>query len=82
MRTTLTLDDDVARKLETLQREQQKSFKKVVNDVLRRGLVGMKPDNSQPISYETPELEAGPCRYPDLDNVADMLAVAEEEDYG
>jgi len=38
MRTTLTLDDDVAAKLEKLARQRKLSFKEVVNSVLRRGL--------------------------------------------
>ena len=38
MRTTLTLDDDVAAKLKSLTRRSGASFKDVVNDTLRRGL--------------------------------------------
>ncbi len=38
MRTTLTLDDDVAAKLKAEIRRSGNSFKLVVNDVLRRGL--------------------------------------------
>lgn len=38
MRTTLTLDADVARMLEEEAHRQRKSFKEVVNDALRRGL--------------------------------------------
>jgi len=38
MRTTLTLDADVARSLEEEAHRQRKSFKEVVNDALRRGL--------------------------------------------
>jgi hypothetical protein len=38
MRTTLTLDPDVARLLEEEVHRQRKSFKQVVNEVLRRGL--------------------------------------------
>ena len=37
MRTTVTLDDDVARELEQLQRDQGISFKEAVNSILRRG---------------------------------------------
>jgi Ribbon-helix-helix protein, copG family. len=43
MRTTLTLDEDVARELQELSRRSGESFKEVVNDVLRRGLHGEKP---------------------------------------
>ena len=38
MRTTLTLDDDVAAKLKAAVRRSGKSFRDVVNDTLRRGL--------------------------------------------
>jgi hypothetical protein len=38
MRTTLTLDPDVARLLEEEAHRRRKSFKEVVNDALRRGL--------------------------------------------
>jgi hypothetical protein len=38
MRTTLTLDDDVARLLEAEAHRQRRSFKAVVNEALRRGL--------------------------------------------
>jgi hypothetical protein len=38
MRTTLTLDDDVAAKLRELAHRRKVSFKEIVNSVLRRGL--------------------------------------------
>lgn len=38
MRTTLTLDEDVAAKLKLLAERQKSSFKETVNAVLRRGL--------------------------------------------
>jgi hypothetical protein len=38
MRTTLTLDEDVAARLEKLARCKRMSFKEVVNATLRRGL--------------------------------------------
>ena len=38
MRTTLTLDDDVAAKLKSLARRSGRAFREVVNDTLRRGL--------------------------------------------
>ena len=45
MRTTLTLDDDVADFLRAQSRLQHKSFKQVVNEVLRRG---MAPGSRRP----------------------------------
>ena len=38
MRTTVTLDDDLAGRLAELARESRKPFKAVLNDALRRGL--------------------------------------------
>jgi plasmid stability protein len=38
MRTTLTLDDDVAAKLKAEARRSGRSFRDIVNDTLRRGL--------------------------------------------
>ena len=44
MRTTLTIDDDVAMALKALTRNSGKSFKAVVNEVMRNGLTtGEKP---------------------------------------
>jgi len=38
MRTTLTLDDDLARRLQDLSRTSGRRFKEVVNEAIRRGL--------------------------------------------
>ncbi len=44
MRTTLTIDDDLATALKALARDSGKTFKAVVNEVMRRGLMtGEKP---------------------------------------
>lgn len=51
MRTTLTLDDDLARELQERARRRGESFKEVVNETLRRGLRGEKP-GSQPPRFE------------------------------
>ncbi|HVT18265.1 MAG TPA: ribbon-helix-helix protein, CopG family [Thermoanaerobaculia bacterium] len=49
MRTTLTLDDDVARRLRERARRSGASFKEVVNATLRRGLrSGEKPSPRLP----------------------------------
>lgn len=46
MRTTITLEDDVAAKLKALAERQKTSFKQTVNAVLRRGLTA--PDGPRP----------------------------------
>ena len=46
MRTTLTLDEDVAARLKLLARRSGRAFRDVVNDTLRRGLA--RPPASPP----------------------------------
>lgn len=43
MRTTLTLEDDLADRLAKIARETQQPFKAVVNETLRRGLAECAP---------------------------------------
>jgi hypothetical protein len=52
MRTTLTLDDDLAERLADLARESRKPFKAVVNETLRRGL-GESPPALPPFVIES-----------------------------
>ena len=42
MRTTVTLEDDVATELERIAFETRKSFKSVINDLLKRALRDIK----------------------------------------
>ncbi|HEY5520642.1 MAG TPA: hypothetical protein VIK08_08290 [Candidatus Limnocylindrales bacterium] len=56
MRTTLTLDEDVAHRLGELTRLTGASFKQVVNETLRAGLqVSDKPANPLPPFQVTPK---------------------------
>jgi hypothetical protein len=48
MRTTLTLDADVARLLAEEAHRQRKPFKQVVNDAIRRGLAGKSAEKRAP----------------------------------
>ena len=81
MRTTLTLDPDVAALAQRMQRERGQSFKAIVNDALRHGLRAMAAPAGQPIAYQTPAVDLGRCRLGGLDDVAEALAVAEEEGF-
>ena len=48
MRTTLTLEDDLAKKLKELARGTDRKFKEVVNDAIRKGLsLGEPPPADQ-----------------------------------
>lgn len=48
MRTTLTLDDDVAARLDRYQHERRATFKQAVNEVLRQGLDALDAPESLP----------------------------------
>jgi hypothetical protein len=81
MRTTLTLDDDVAVRLERERRKRRMSFKDIVNDVLRTGLdtLGAARRPRQP--FQTKGFSLGPSLVGSLDNVEEVLSRAEGEDH-
>ncbi len=77
MRTTVTLDDDVAAKLKAETRRSGRSFKDVVNDTLRRGLLNRRVAGpAQPFKIVARDL--GKLRPGlNLDNVAELLEQVE-----
>lgn len=76
MRTTLTLDEDVAAKLKSLARRTGRAFREVVNDTLRRGLVGPPAAAArQPFKVEAQDL--GPRAGLSMDNIAELLEQVE-----
>lgn len=80
MRTTITLDNDVATAIEQLRRDQHLSFRSLVNDLLRRGLAHRDaPRAAEPVVW-TRSVTLGGCRLPDVDNVSEVLAIVEGED--
>ncbi len=73
MRTTITLDEDVAAKLKSLARRSGRAFRAVVNETLRRGLVQavVKPER-QPFKVKARDLgRLGPGL--SLDNIGQLL---------
>ena len=79
MRTTLTLDADVAALLRRMQQTRGDSFKEIVNDALRRGLRQMHTPSDPLPRYRTPTVDLGRCLVGSLDDVSEVLAVAEGE---
>jgi hypothetical protein len=73
MRTTLTLDDDVAAKLAAEARRAGRPFREVVNETLRRGLVARRPTAARP-PFQVEARDIGALK-PGvaLDNVSDLL---------
>jgi Arc/MetJ family transcription regulator len=81
MRTTLTLDDDVAAILERLRKSRDASLKDLVNEALRRGLKDMITRTKPRERLQTRSVALGRLQIANLDNIADALAVAEGEAY-
>jgi hypothetical protein len=77
MRTTLTLDDDVASRLKREARRSGRPFREVVNEILRRGLASRR-DLGQREPFEVVTRDLGELRPGlGLDSVADLLEQVE-----
>ncbi len=79
MRTTLTIEDDVAAVLERLRKTRHVGLKAVVNEALRRGLQEMTRQAKRREPFRTRSLDLGRVLVGSIDNVAETLAVAEGE---
>lgn len=81
MRTTLTIDDDVARLLEDIRRTRKISLKSVVNEALRQGLKQMTSPPRRGKPYKSRSASLGRCLVGSVDDVSETLAISEGEDY-
>lgn len=79
MRTTITLEDDVAAAIDSLRRSEGKSLRDVVNEVLRLGLARRERAEPDDRRFETSVAHTGRPLLPDVDNVADVLDLIEPE---
>jgi hypothetical protein len=77
MRTTLTLDDDVAAKLKAESRRAGRPFREIVNETLRRGLASRRATapsrDFRIIARDLGDLRPGLC----LDDVAGLIEQVE-----
>ena len=77
MRTTLTLDDDVAAKLRAEARRTGRPFKVIVNEYLRLGLTSRREAKTRRpfkvVARDLGELKPGLS----LDNIGELLEIAE-----
>lgn len=81
MRTTLPLDKDVATVLERLRKSRSESLKDLVNEALREGLKQMTSTPRKRAPFRTASVDLGRCLLGNVDNVAEVLAVAENESF-
>lgn len=77
MRTTVTLEPDVARRLQALSRTQKWTFKETLNFALRRGLDQISAkQKGKP--FQTVSEDMGVLPHLNYDNIGDLLEVAEK----
>jgi hypothetical protein len=77
MRTTLTLDDDVAARLQAEARHSGRPFKLVVNEYLRAALSQHKTVKAAPTFHVAPRALGGPQPGMTYDDVGALLDHAE-----
>jgi hypothetical protein len=75
VRTTVTLDEDVAAKLQAEARKSGRTFKEVVNEVLRRGFSARPTRGSRP-PFRVSARDLGASRG-NLDDVSALLEQVE-----
>lgn len=79
MRTTLTLDDDLAMALHNKAHDEGRTFKDVVNEVIRRGLVTKAPP--KPPEYRVKAFDMGLRAGIDIANINDLLGEMDAQRY-
>jgi hypothetical protein len=79
MRTTLTLDSDVAARIERERRKRGISLKELVNQALRAGLDNLEAPVRRRELFRTEGLSLGHSRVGSLDNIEEVLSRAEGE---
>jgi hypothetical protein len=81
MRTTLTLDDDVAAVIERLRQARDANLKDIINEALRKGLSDLSARPKQREPSQTQVVDLGRMRLPSIDNISESLAIAEGETF-
>ncbi len=81
MRTTLTLDDDVAALLEQARRQRRVSLKQLVNDALRLGLPQLEAKREPAKRRYTHPTNAGRPLVDNFDDIDELLRLGEGEAY-
>jgi hypothetical protein len=81
MRTTVKFDPDVAAELKRLRKARDIGLKELVNDLMRRGLRDINAPPKKKVPFRTKSVDLGKPLLPNVDNIHEVLAYAEGEDY-
>jgi hypothetical protein len=82
MRTTVTLDEDLAVRLERHRSQHGESFKQALNEAVRAGLNQLEsnPGVTREVRRTMP-LDLGRRLVGSIDDIGEVLAITESEDY-
>jgi hypothetical protein len=81
MRTTLTLDEPIAKALKNAAHQSGKPFKQVVNETLQAGLNARNAGKSSPQKYRIkPAALGGPIAGMDLDKALQLADALEDDE--
>lgn len=82
MRTTITLEEDVAALVKKAMKVRRASLKVVVNEALRAGLVPLtERAHEDGPRFRTRTFDGGRCLIGNLDSVGEVLAILEGETF-
>ena len=80
MRTTLTIEPEVASLLKKFIKETGLSLKSAVNELLKRGLMDSKKKDATR-KYTTKSHDAGEVLVPDIENIGALMSMLDEEKF-
>jgi hypothetical protein len=77
VRTTLTLEKDVAARLRQVAKRRRQPLKRVVNDALRAGLASLEQPAGKRAAFRTTGFSLGPSLVGSLDDIEGVLSRVE-----
>lgn len=77
MATTVTLDDDIAARLEQLRRERDVPLDDLINDAIRAGLERLQHPTGEQEPFSTPTANPGRSFIGDIVSVSEAIERAE-----
>jgi predicted transcriptional regulator len=80
MRTTVTLEDDVATALARLEKQEGLAPKEVINRAVRE-FIARRGRKEKSAPFRTATVDLGELRIGSLDDVAEALALGEGDDF-
>jgi hypothetical protein len=81
MRTTVTFDPDVAVRLKRLRKERDLGLKELINEAVRQGLDAIEAPPKPRKPFVTRVFDCGEPLIKNMDNIGEVLAMIEGEDY-